>query len=42
MLLNQILELSLMMDGNRFQEILSRADIHEWDEERQEYTDASC
>lgn len=41
MLLNQIFELTMRVDGKRFQEILSEADIHEWNEDKQEYTDAS-
>lgn len=41
MFMNQIFELSMRMGGNRFKEIFSKAEIHEWDEEKQVYIDCS-
>lgn len=41
MLLNQIFEFSMVLCEKKLHEVLSKAKIYEWDEERQEYTDNS-
>ena len=41
MLLNQVFEFSMVLNEKKFHELLSKATVHSWDEESQEYTDCS-